>query len=266
MDTRMDKRMSGVRILSTVLILAVAGSVAAQDSPDIPPYFLLVDSTLATEDAGDWAAAVAVTAKAHAQHPKGNVFATYRRLTGGPDEAVRVFFPFDKMADLDEWVSNRQVLYEVVGKDRGDVVLDDLELELETSERILSYSERLSRPAPSVRAPKYLWAVEVQVEAGEMVAYSAVAERVKKAHDQSSRGQTWLVYGNALGGDSSELTYLYGFDEFASVDNWPSRTEVLSAAYGEEEAARLLAALESMTRTRTGLWALESELSQLEGE
>ena len=42
--------------------------------------------------------------------------------------------------------------------------------------------------------------------------------------------------------------------------------DVLTTAYGEEEAARLSAALESLTKTKTSLWALESELSQLSGK
>jgi len=253
-------------ILSVFLILVAATSAPAQESAGAPAYFLLADSTIATQDAGDWAAAAAMTANAHAQHAAGNLFATYRQLTGGPDEAVRVFFPFNKMADLDGWVSNRQVLYETIGKDRGQLVLDDLDLGRDSSERIVAYSEKLSRSPETVRAAKILWVVEVEIEAGSMVEYSALALRVKKAFEQAGGEQTWLVYGNAIGGDRSQLTYFYGFDEFASLDDWPSRMEVLTAAHGEEEAARLSAALESLAKTTTSLWTLESELSQLAGK
>jgi hypothetical protein len=177
-----------------------------------------------------------------------------------------VLFPFNSMADLDKWVSNRQILYETFGQERGQLALEDLELARDSSEHIVAYSAKLSRPPESVGASKILWVVEVEIEEGSMVEYSALALRVKKAYEQVGGEQTWLVYGNAIGGDRSQLTYLYGFDEFASLDDWPSSMEVLTAAYGEKEAARLLAALESLTRTRTSLWALESELSQLEGK
>lgn len=253
-------------VFSILITLVLAVSSWAQGSSGAPHYFLLVDSIIDSEDAGDWAAAAAMTAKAHAEHTEGNLFATYRKLTGGPDEAVRVLFPFNKMADLDAWVSNAQILYETIGKDRGQLVLDDLELDQSSSERVVAYSEKLSRPPQSVRASKILWVVEVEIEEGSMVEYSALALRVKKAYEQAGGEQTWLVYGNALGGDRSQLTYLYGFEEFGSLDTWPSRMEVLTAAYGEEEAARLAAALESLTKTKTSLWALESELSQLAGK
>ena len=53
---------------------------------------------------------------------------------------------------------------------------------------------------------------------------------------------------------------------YASSGVRSSRMDVLTTAYGEEEAARLSGALESLTKTKTSLWALESELSQLSGK
>lgn len=253
-------------VVSILMTAVLSVPIWAQDSSGAPHYFLQIESTIASEDAADWAAAAALTAMAHAQHAEGNLFATYRQLIGGPEEAVRVLFPFNRMADLDAWVSNRQILYETIGRDRGQIVLDDLELARDPSERVVAYSEKLSRPPESVRASKILWVVEVEIEEGSMAEYSALALRVKKAYDEAGSNQTWLAYGNALGGSRSELTYLYGFEEFVSLDAWPSRMEVLSAAYGEKEAARLSAALESLAKTTTSLWTLESELSQLAGK
>lgn len=72
--------------------------------------------------------------------------------------------------------------------------------------------------------------------------------------------------GSAIGGDNNELHYFYGFEDFAEIDAWPSKQEVLTAAIGEEDAARLLAALEAVSEKTTSLWQLEAELSQLGGE
>jgi hypothetical protein len=248
------------------LFLLVYGSSWSQAPLAVTPYYLVIDSTITTEDAGDWAAAAAMTARAHGEHPQGNVFATYRLLTGGPDEKIRVFFPLEKMADLDGWISNRQILYETVGKDRGQLALDDLELTRKSSERIVSFSEKLSRPRQLTGAPKLLWVAEVEVEEGRMAEYAALAARVKKAHDQSNAGQNWRVFGDAIGGNGSRLTYYYSFDEFASLDEWPSQMEVLTETYGEKEAARLAAAIDSLAKTRTSLWTLEPDLSQVEGK
>ena len=87
-----------------------------------------------------------MVARTHAKHPEGNVWAAYRKLTGGPDETVRIFFPLNRLGDLDEWVSNRQVLHQALGSDRARIVLEDLDLAESPTERLLSYSDKLSRP------------------------------------------------------------------------------------------------------------------------
>lgn len=236
---------------------------AAGQTPSSPPsYLMLVESTVAPEDASDWAAAVTMMAQAHAKHPDGNMWATYRMLTGGPDETVRTFFPLGQMADLDEWPSNRQVVTEVLGKDQARMVLSDLDLSSGTSERVLSFSEKLSHPNTHFKAHQYVWVIEVKVAEGKMAEYAALAKRLAEIQKESGAG-TWMVYGNALGGDSSVLYYFYGFDKFAEVDGWPSRLEIASASLGAAEAARLLAAVDAVSQTNTSVWQLETELSQL---
>jgi len=223
---------------------------------------MLVETTVAPEDASDWAAAVTMMAKAHAKHQDGNMWATYRMLTGGPDETVRTFFPLSQMADLDEWPSNRQVVTEVLGKDQARMVLSDLDLSSGTSERVLSFSEKLSHPNNQFKAHQYVWVIEVKVAEGKMTEYAALAKRLTEFQKEGSAG-TWMVYGNALGGDNSVLYYFYGFDKFAEVDGWPSRLEIASASLGAAEAARLLSAVDAVSQTTTSVWQLETELSQL---
>ena len=72
------------------------------------------------------------------------------------------------------------------------------------------------------------------------------------------------TYGNAIGGDSSGLLWIYGFDQFAEIDTWSSRLEALSGSLGDSEAARLLAAIEAVSESTVSLWQLEPHLSQLE--
>jgi hypothetical protein len=253
----------------TLIVIAWVVSVfagapgAAQETSGAPNYLLIAEATVETEVAEQWAAAVAVAARAHAEHPDGALFAAYRRLTGGPDETVRFLFPFDEMAELDAWVPNRRVLFETLGPDRGAQVARTLELAQDGPERILSLSDKLSRPRERVEVPAHLWIVETVVAEGRMTEYAALAQRVKRAFHELGSPPHWLVYGDAIGGDRSKLTHLYGFDEFAELDDWASMKEALSEVLGIEEAARLSAAIESMTRTTTSLWAFEPELSQL---
>jgi hypothetical protein len=207
-----------------------------------------------------------MAARAHAKHPEGLVWVTYRKLTGGPDETVRFFFPLNRMGDLDAWQSNRQILTETLGTDRARAVLADLELAENTAERVLSYSGKLSRPWPDFQAPKYAWVEEVRVADGKMVEYAALIQRLNRAFDEHESEGYWVVYGNAIGGDKAVLTWMHGFDRFAEIDVWDSRLATLAKDMGEGEAARLMAAIEAITETTTSLWQMEPALSQLTGE
>ncbi len=253
------------RLLWALPISMFATHAPAQEPAAPPPYFLLVESAVAEEDAADWAEALAMTSRAHAEHPEGNTWATYRKLTGGPDETLRTFFALEQMGDLDGWKSNHQIVMEALGKNRARVVLSDLELESASRERILSYSAKLSHPAAGFHPAKYYWTVEVVVENGKMSEYAALARRLIESRKSTDAG-AFLVYGNALGGDNSALTYLFGFDRFAEIDAWPSRLAMASETLGDEEAERLLAAIEAISSTTSSLWQLEPRLSQLEAK
>jgi len=254
------------RICLAFALLLVALPISSQEPPAPPEYFFLVASSVAQEDVPDWIDAMALTAKAHAKHPEGHSWATYRELTGGPGEAVRFFFPLNRLAELDEWPSNRQVLTEILGKDRARIALSDLDLASDAAESIISYSSKMSRPWPDFQAPKYAWVEEVRVADGKMVQYAALAQRVVHAFDEHSGDGYWVVYGSAIGGDSSTLLWMYGFDQFAELDAWESRLAVLDKSMGEGEAGRLVAAMEAISESTSSIWQLEPALSQFAGE
>jgi len=258
--------MKTVQICSLLTALLFALPAAGQETPGPPEYFLLAESMVAPVDAGDWADAVALAAKAHAKHTEGNTWAAYRKLTGGPHETVRFFFPLNRMGDLDEWQSNRQILTETMGKDRARIVLGDLELASDAGERVLSYSSKMSRPWPDFQAPRYAWVDEVRVADGKMVEYAALVQRVVRAFAETDSKGYWIIYGNAIGGDSATLIWMYGFDKFAEIDAWESRLEALAKALPEGEAARLIAAMEAISESTSSLWQMEPALSQLAGE
>ena len=95
--------MTLARFSITLALILVAIPGWGQESAYPPSYFLFSESTVLQADSADYADALAITAKAHAKHPKGNAWVTYRRLTGGPEETVRFLFPLNSMAELDGW-------------------------------------------------------------------------------------------------------------------------------------------------------------------
>jgi len=245
-----------------VFALAI-GLAAAQEAPSAPQYFFVVDGQVEKPVFGSWTKAVASLVDAHDQHPDGANWAAYRELTGGPEIRVRFFRGFSMLADLDGWTSNRQILVDVLGPAGGGAVKDALTAGVKSSDRVMALVDELSRPWTGSEPPKYLWVAEIRVAEGKMTEYAALAKRVRRAFDEHAQGMCWLCYADAIGGESSRVVYYHGFDAFAEVDSWPSRREVLAAALGEHEGARLASAIEATTETTTSLWKFEPGLSRL---
>lgn len=247
-----------------VTLIVTTGIVAAQETFQPPPYLFVVDGEVEKDLAGPWTEAVVALADAHNQHDEGMNWAAFRELTGGPAVRIGFFRGFSKLADLDGWISNRQILVDVLGPTKGGAVRNALAMGMESSDRLMSLVGELSRPGPaSSDPPKYLWVATVKVAEGKMTEYAALAKRVRRAFDKHAANMHWLCYANAIGGDESLLVTFYGFDSFSEVDSWSSRRKVLTSALGEREGGRLAAALEAITETTTSLWKLEPELSRL---
>jgi hypothetical protein len=253
-------------ICVVVVIMTVSGSAAAAEESGAPPYFLVVDGEIEKAAIGPWSEAVVSLIEAHDAHPDGTMWATFRELTGGPDVRVGFFHGFSKMADLDDWTPTRRILVDVLGPVEGSAVKDALARGLDSSDRVMTLVDDLSRPWTGTKPPKYLWVATVRVADGKITEYAALAKRVRRAFDSHADTVHWLCYANAIGGESSELTFYYGFNAFAEVDSWPSRREVLAIAHGERNGVRLASALESITETTTSLWRFEPELSRLAEE
>jgi hypothetical protein len=253
-----------MRALSTIATVALAliASALAAEEPAAAPYLFVIESEVQPADAGRWSAAVSATTLAHAEHPEGNTWTAYRRLTGGPNEAVFFFFPVGSLAEMDGWKSSRSLVIEHFGAAPGRRILADLELDLNDTDRLMALLPELSHPPETGAAPRYLWLARVTVPEGKATEFAALFKRVIRAHAGHPDGRAWLAYSNVIGGSGSEVLMMYGFDRFAELDEWPSRREVLSELLGDEEAGRLSAALSAVSCTTTGVWHLEPALSQ----
>jgi hypothetical protein len=249
-----------------IAILLIAGTISAHDGPGSPPYLYVVDGEVEKAHIGSWTAAVKTLSEAHDRHDEGLYWVTFRELTGGPDVRVAFFRGFAKLAELDEWPSNRRVLVDVFGPHEGDEIKDALSLGVTSSDRVISRVDELSKPWTNHDPPKYLWVATTRVAEGKMTEYAALSKRVRRAFEQHAENLRWMCYANAIGGSGSELVFFYGFDSFSEVDEWPSRREVLAATLGERDGRRLASAIEAISETTTSLWKLEPELSRLPEE
>jgi len=253
-----------VSILMAVLVLVFSVSAVAHDGPGSPAFLFVVEAEIEKAQIGSWTTAVRSLIAAHDAHADGSNWVVFRELTGGPKVGLTFFRGFSKMAELDEWPSNRKILVDVLGPEKGGGVKEELTRGVESSDRVISRVDELSNPWTSHDPPKYLWVATVQVADGKMTEYAALSKRVRRAFEEHADDMWWMCYANTIGGDNSELIFFYGFDSFSEVDSWPSRREVLATSLGASTAERLASAIESITQTTTSLWKLEPELSRLD--
>ena len=249
-------------IIVAGLLLAASVAGAQQEPAENSPYLFVIDARVDAEVARLWSTALGKTAEAHALHESGNTWATFKKMTGGPEAEFRFVFPMQRLGDLDAWKSNRKIVTEALGNDLGRQVLRQLETGSASTDRILALSPELSRPEPD-RVARYLWTIRVKVDGGKKVEYAALMRRVKQAHDRHERGMHWLVYGNAVGGDPDEVLWVMPFEKFAEIDGWALDDEVLRKVYGDDEANRLIDALNAISTTTERVWRLMPGLSRL---
>ena len=252
-----------IRIALTVALLVVAAAAPAQDEPGSPPYLYTIEASLEKTAVASWTGAVKTLIAAHDAHDNGQHWAVFRELTGGPDVRVAFVRGFAAMAELDGWPSTREVLVDALGPTEGNAVREMLNRGLTSTDRVMARVDELSNPWTSHDPPRYVWVATTRVADGKMTEYAALAKRVRRAFEAQAEHLRWVCYSNSIGGDSAELTCFYGFDEFAEIDAWPSRRQVLAAAYGERDGGRLASAIEAISETTTSLWKLEPSLSRL---
>ena len=122
-------------------------------------------------------------------------WAAYRALSGGPDSELNFFFPFTKLAELDDWQSTNRVLIDVLGKDEGRAVIRDLEREIGSSDRVVHFSSELSRTAGEspTGPPPYLWIARTRIAPGKAASLRAVgpARSVTAANMEPPHGIRW---------------------------------------------------------------------------
>lgn len=248
-------------VIAALLVL-VAGFALADEGIGSPPFLYVVEAEVEKPHIGVWTSAVRALIQAHDTRPDGARWAVFRKLTGGPNVELMFFRGFSKMAELDDWPSNRRVLVDALGPVEGGAVKDALERGVDSSDRVMSRVDELSSPWIDHDPPKYLWVATVVVAEGKMTEYAALAKRVRTAYQEQAEDLRWICYANAIGGDGAELVFFYGFDSFSEVDGWPSRREVLATSLGDRNGERLASAIEAITETTTSLWKLEPELSR----
>lgn len=87
-------------------------------------------------------------------------------------------------------------------------------------------------------------------------------KKIVAAANKIGAPQRWTVYGVGMGGPGYTYSVALPFDNWTEVDGWSTIPQMLSKAYGEAEAARMIkVARASVERTETAVYRLLPDLS-----
>ncbi len=95
--------------------------------------------------------------------------------------------------------------------------------------------------APALLAqPRFQQVIEVRVEPGQERAYENFVKKVVEAAEKVESPVSWSTFFATVGKPGSTYRIAIGFEKWAERDQWMNLSELLTKAFGEQEAERLL--------------------------
>lgn len=92
--------------------------------------------------------------------------------------------------------------------------------------------------------------------------YEDVVKKIVAGANKIGAPQHWMAYGVAVGGPSYTYNVVLPFNTWSEIDGWTVVPQILSKAYGDAEAARLMKTFRaSVERSETAVLRLLPDLS-----
>ncbi len=107
---------------------------------------------------------------------------------------------------------------------------------------------------------KHLQLIEINVKSGAEGQFEDYVKKIIEAADKVGAPQGWTFAQPVMGGTGSTYYVFFLFDKFGERDNWALLPKILTEAYGEAEAKRL------MKVGGDSSWGSESKVYSLDEE
>jgi hypothetical protein len=186
---------------------------------------------------GDYNQAIQKIVAAHQQHDNGNVWAAYARLTGAGGPKFEFYLPMSKMAEMDAWTPNFQILAAAHGPEEAAKIFQSIQECWTPESLLLAYNPTISNPADgSYRSapPAAAWHLKVVIDRGAVFEYVGMVQKIVEAHKSHENGLRWIGYSNTVGGHGNEFHFYIMMEKVGDFDGWPTNAQVMSDAIGAE--------------------------------
>ncbi len=215
-----------------------AGSAQAQSQPK--QFVQLLTIHTKPEGALDYEGLVKKVGAAAEKIGQNQRVLVYQVAVGGAGYTYMVLTYFDKWSETDGILSTPEILMKALGDVEGPKAVRALRTTIESTETAvyrllpeLSTKSKAYDPPPA-----FLQVFRTQVKPGMGREWERVIGRYKAASEQMAEAPTAIRRVSVEGPGSVYVTsspYTKGADR----DAWPSFTDVLKKAYGDEEARNL---------------------------
>jgi len=175
---------------------------------------------------------------------------TYQRVLGGSTNTCYFAIQFNDWSDLDGWQTVPQMLVDVYGQSEATTLLAAgagamTLISTSASEVVPDFSS--GRAAPASNLPAYGQVIRTEVDPGLSAQYEHFLRRLKVAEDQAGVANIRRV---SRQGPALTFTTVRLYASHAERDRWATPQQLLTDAFGENEARMLFASQAEAVRTR----------------
>ncbi len=235
------------RFVVFVLGLALAAPLLAQDGEFTHVTWVTVKSGM-TAEYEDYVKKILAGA-AKINDPRA--ISAYSLAVGGPGRTYAFARTFKKWAELDDNLTNAQILAKAYGDVEGAKILKAGTSAVESSEtRVSRTIPELTRAGPSGGGtPAYVFVVRTEVEPSMGRTYRKYMDKLKAAEDKHDPSP--VTRRISVLGDAQVWSSIRFFNKWAERDALMSPGEAMTKAYGEAEAREIADTAASCIRNRT---------------
>lgn len=90
------------------------------------------------------------------------------------------------------------------------------------------------------RASRFLNLYEFHTAPGQSMVWENFVKKLAEAAEKNNATQNWMAFQVALGGDADTYYIALPFEKWGDMDAWKQVPQMLTEAYGQEEAMKLL--------------------------
>ncbi len=108
--------------------------------------------------------------------------------------------------------------------------------------------------------PKHLQMITIQVKTGADAQFADYMKKIIEAANKVGAPQGWMTAQAALGANMSNYYVILGFEKWAEKDGWNQVPQMLTKAYGEAEAQKIL------KMGGDAFWGFDSKVFSLDEE